>query len=432
MTGSAPRLESRWGTALVMIGVAVGLGNVWRFPYMMGQYGGGAFLALYLLAMVLFGVPALIAEWTLGRATRKGPPGAYALSGMPAGRFVGLLVFVIVGMATSYYVLVIGWVFLFLFRSVTVGFAADGGPSALAAMLDGGLLRQAVATVAVLAACGLVVIAGLKRGIERVSRLFVPVFFVLTLALVTRSLTLPGAGRGVRYLLTFDPTAITATTVLAVIGQAAFSLALGGTFMVIYGAYLDRSTPLLPLAIQTAGGDLVAALLATFLVVPAVFAAGIEPSSGPTLLFETLPVVFAAIPQGNVVAAVFFLSLGLVAFLSAVGAVEVLVTAVIDVMGWTRARATWTVVAVEAVLAVPAMLSLEYLAKSDLIWGSTGQPLGSLCALVAVAWCLGRAKALENSGLASRSRLASLWLFWIRYVVPVGVVLALISGWIEN
>ncbi len=432
MSHQPTRFHTRWSTLFVLIGVAVGLGNVWRFPYMMGQYGGGAFLVLYLLAMALFGVPALIAEWTLGRTTQRGPPTAYALSGMPGGRYVGLLVFVIVGMATSYYVLVIGWVFLFLIQSLTVGLTAEGGTSPLSAMLDGGFLRQAVATVGVLAACGLVVVAGLKRGIERVSSLFVPVFFLLTLALVARSLTLPGASRGVAYLLDFDPTAITTTTVLAVIGQAAFSLALGGTFMVIYGAYLDASTPLLPLALQTAGGDLLASLLAALLVIPAVFAAGIEPSSGPTLLFETLPVVFAALPHGNAVAAVFFLSLGLVAFLSAVGAIEVLVTAVVDLLGWTRMRAAWTVVIVEALLAIPAMLSLDYLAKSDLIWGSTGQPLGSLFALVAVAWCLGRGRALAASGLAEGSRVARVWLFWIRYVVPIGVILALISGWIES
>ncbi len=415
-----------------MIGVAVGLGNVWRFPYMMGQHGGGAFLVLYVLAVIFFGVPALMAEWTLGRATRRGPPAAYTMSGIPGGRLVGLLVFVIVGMATSYYVLVIGWVFLFLFRSLTTGFSPDDASSALGAMLDGGFVRQAVATVGVLISCGIVVLAGLKRGIERVSGVIVPVFFLLTLALLVRSLTLPGAAQGVRYLLTFDPAAISTMTVLAVIGQAAFSLALGGTFMVIYGAYLDSSMPLVPLAIQTAAGDLLASLLAAFLVVPAVFAAGIEVSSGPTLLFETLPVVFAAIPRGNLVAAVFFLSLGLVAFLSAVGAIEVLVTAVVDLLGWSRSRATWVIVTVEALLAIPAMLSLDYLAKSDLIWGSTGQPLGSLCALVGVAWFLGRARVLEASGLADRGRLAFVWLFWIRYVVPVGVVLALISGWLEG
>jgi len=414
-----------------MIGVAVGLGNVWRFPYMMAEYGGGAFLLLYVLAMVLFGVPALVAEWTLGRVTGQGPAEAYATAGLPAGRFAGGFVFLVILMATSYYVVVIGWVFLFCVRSLTVGLAEASAP----ALFEGTLSHpapQAAAAWLVLVGCGVVVLAGVRSGIERVSRLFVPVFFVLILILVARSVTLPGASEGIRYLIAFDPAAVTGRTLLAVVGQAAFSLALGGTFMVIYGSYLSPSERLGPLAIQTAAGDLVASLLAAFLVIPAVFAVGAEPAAGPPLLFETLPLVFARIPNGLVAAPIFFLALGLVAFLSAVAAVEVLVSALTAYRGWSRARATWTVVVVEALLGIPSMLSLDYLGISDLIWGSTGQPLGSMLALLAVGWCLDRARALESAGLGRSGGLGPLWLFWIRWVVPGGVLIALISGWLDS
>ena len=430
MSATPHTFGHRLSTLLVMVGVAVGLGNVWRFPYMMGEHGGGAFLLLYLAAMVLFGVPALVAEWTLGRATGRGPAEAYASAGLPWGRAGGVLVFVVVAMATSYYVVVIGWVFLYMFRSLAGGFA-EASAAGLFRDTLAHPIPQAASAWLVLAACASVVLAGVRRGIERISRLFVPVFFVLILVLVARSVTLPGAGAGIRYLLTFDPGAVTGRTLLAVVGQAAFSLALGGTFMVVYGSYLPPQQRLGRLAVETAGGDLIASLLAAFLVIPAVFAAGETPTAGPPLLFETLPLVFARVPSGALAAPVFFLALGLVAFLSAVAAVEVLVSSLSAYTGWRRARVAWTVVVVEALLGIPCMLSLDYLALSDLIWGSTGQPLGSILALVAVGWFLDRTRALESAGLRPEG-LGRLWLFWIRWVAPGGVLIALVSGWLDG
>jgi NSS family neurotransmitter:Na+ symporter len=167
------------------------------------------------------------------------------------------------------------------------------------------------------------------------------------------------------------------------------------------------------------------------MVIPAVFAAGLEPSSGPPLLFETLPVVFSAIPAGDLVATIFFLALALVAFLSAVASVEVVVSALIIRRAWSRNRAVWTTVGAAALLGIPSMLSMDYLMKSDLIWGSTMQPLGSLLALVTVGWCLNRARAFEAAGIAGQSRIGRIWLLWIRFVVPIGVGLALLSGWLS-
>lgn len=430
MPATGQRFERRLTTILVMIGVAVGLGNVWRFPYMMGSYGGGAFLVLYLLALLLFGVPALIAEWVLGRATRQGPPGAFVASGMPAGRLAGWTVFVIVGMATSYYVVVIGWVVVYFVIAATGGLEPSSAHELFERTLAN-LPAQVLAAWSVLVACGIVALAGVRGGIERVSRLFVPIFFLLVIGLTVRGLSLPGAWEGVRWLLTFDPGAVTATTLLAVIGQAAFSLALGGTFMVAYGAYLDPDIELPRLAVQTALGDLAASLLAALLVIPAVFAAGLEPTTGPPLLFHTLPSVFAGLPGGGALATLFFLALGLVAFLSAVAAVEVLVAPLVGWLGWPRKRAVWTVVGVEAVLGLPAMMSLEYLETSDLIWGSTGQPFGSLMAVLAVGWALDRGRALQESGLAP-GVVGRLWIAWLRFVVPLAVMFALVGGWLES
>lgn len=419
----------RLATLWVMVGTAVGLGNVWRFPYMMGSYGGGAFLLLYVFTLIIIGVPALAAEWTLGRATGKGPPGAYVAAGLPGGRVPGSLLFLTILMATSYYVVVIGWVVLYLLKAAAGGMAVSDS-AALFEAIRANLPGQMGATWFVLAACGAVVAAGVRKGIARVSGIIVPVFFILLVGLVARSVTLPGAGEGLRYLVTFDPGAITGRTLLAVVGQAAFSLGLGGTFMVLYGAYLRPEARLFPLAVQTAAGDLFASLLAAALVVPAVFAAGLQPTSGPPLLFETLPVVFSTIPGGNLLAAVFFLALGLVAFLSAVAAVEAIVAPLATRAGWTRRRAIAVVVTAEALLAIPSMVSMDYLTSSDLIWGSTMQPVGSVVAIVAVAWSMKQGRALQTAGLSSDSRYGRLWIVWLRFVVPAAVLLSLISGWL--
>ncbi|MFC1629336.1 sodium-dependent transporter [Gemmatimonadota bacterium] len=263
----------RLATLFVMVGVAVGLGNVWRFPYMMGAYGGGTFLFIYILAMCVFGIPALVAEWALGRETGEGPPGALVKAGLPGGRIVGSALFITVIMALSYYAVVIGWVLLYLVRAITTGLqGAD--PATVFETTIHGFAGQTIATWIVLSGCAVVILAGVKKGIERVSRIFIPVFFVLLIGLMIRSLTLPGASAGIRYLITFDVNAITGRTFLAVVGQVFFSMALGGTFMVTYGSYLRKDVRPVPLAIQTATGDLLAAVLAAFLVIPAVFAAG--------------------------------------------------------------------------------------------------------------------------------------------------------------
>jgi len=431
MSTNQEQFGRRLATLFVMVGVAVGLGNVWRFPYMMGTYGGGTFLFLYIFALVLFGIPALIAEWALGRKTGEGPPGAYISAGLPGGRYVGSALFLTVLMATSYYVVVIGWVLLYLVRAITTGLQ-DADPATVFETTVHGFSGQAIATSVVLAGCAFVILAGVKKGIERVSRIFIPIFFILMIILMIRSLTLPGASAGIRYLITFDVSAFTGRTLLAVVGQVFFSMALGGTFMVTYGAYLRKDVRPVSLAVQTATGDLMAALLAAFLVIPAVFAAGLEPTSGPTLLFETLPVVFAAIPAGDLVATIFFFALALVAFLSAVAAIEVLVSPLVIRRGWSRKKAVWTVVTAAALLGIPSLLSIDYLMKSDLIWGSTMQPLGSLMALITVGWCVHRANAFEAAGLTEGSRTGRLWLVWIRFVVPIGVTLALLSGWLAD
>ena len=313
---TSPRQQERetfssvWGMALALLGVAIGLGNFWRFPYMMGIFGGGAFLAVYLFVVAVVGVPALLAELTLGRATGRGPALAFAAAGLPAGRQIGGLLFVGVAMAMTYYLVVLGWLAVFFCLSLGAAFGVgtlDGGSFA---WLHAQWGVQVAAAGAVAAAAAWVVGRGVRDGIERISRLFLPAFGALTLLLAAWSLSLPGAADGLRYLFTFDAAALTPRAVMAAVGQAFFSLGLGGTFLVIYGSYLPADAPLPRRAVTTAAGDVAASLLAVVVIMPLAFAYGLSPASGPPLLFEVLPTAFAAMPGGDWFGALFFLGLG--------------------------------------------------------------------------------------------------------------------------
>lgn len=425
------RFASRVGVVLSMIGVAVGLGNVWRFPYMLGSYGGSAFLLVYLAAALLIGVPALMGEWALGRHTRRGTVGAFERAGFPGGHGVGWFFFAVVTAATAYYVNVIGWV---AWHGLVEASTPLGRPWEGAWILppDRGfvarsMILQAALTTSVVGACVLVLRRGLRRGIERASRILTPLLFGGLLVLIIRSVTLPGSAEGLRWLLDVDLAALTPAVVLAALSQVIFSLALGGTFMVVYGSYLDEDERLGPNAVFTVLGDTGAGLLAGLAIVPAVFALGMEPGSGPGLLFATIPEMLARVPGGWAVGAVFFVALGGAAFLSAVAAFEVLVAGLTDNTSMSRSRAVTIMALGVLLLAVPPMINMEIFIPWDLTFGSGMQTLGALVAAVAFGWALDRGRALEALASGSPTALHRGLHLWIRFVIPLAILT--VGGW---
>lgn len=426
--------SSTWGAIFALLGVAIGLGNVWRFPYMMGLFGGGAFLVLYLVLVGTVGIPALMAEMALGRHTRAGPLGSFAHAGLPGGRLAGGVLYLGVGMAMSYYLVVVGWIVAYvgIIAGNLVGLAGGFSPTTFTLVQDNWLLQVGCAALVAVASAE-VVGRGVRAGIERISGLFVPLFAALMILLVVRSVTLPGAEEGLRYLISPDWTELTPRAVLMAVGQAFFSLGLGGTFLVIYGSYLPDDASLAKRAFSTAAGDVAASLLAAFAVMPAVFASGLSPAEGPQLLFSVLPAASAAIPGGLIFALVFFVGLGCVAFLSGVAAVEVLVGSLVDTFGWPRRRTAWILCGLLVVVGIPATRSLEYLMMSDQVWGSTMQPLGSVVAVAALTWALDKRHAQAQLATESGDLPAWVesWYRWVRWAVPVGVIGALLSGWID-
>ncbi len=420
------RFSSRLGLVATMIGVAVGLGNVWRFPYMVGRYGGASFVLVYALAVVFLCIPALMAEWALGRQTQRGTLGAFERGRLPGGRGVGRFFFAVVTAATAYYTLAIGWV---LYAAVGQVVRALGGEWSEATILPPetgfdahSMGLQTLTTAVVILACVAVLRRGLRGGIEKASRWIVPALFITLMVLIVRSVTLPGAWAGISwYILKFDLQALTPGAVFAALGQAFFSLSLGGTFMVVYGSYLEPDMPLGRSAVITAMGDLAAGLLAGLAILPAVVALGLEPGTGPGLIFYTLPKMFAAIPFGWFFGLIFFLALFAAAFLSDVAAFEVLVAGLTDNTRLSRRKAIWIMAGFVLLLALPPMINLRIFVPWDLTFGSGMQVLGSLAAVVTFAWCLSPKVAARELGGAR-------WLlYWLRFAVPAALLL--VGGW---
>jgi NSS family neurotransmitter:Na+ symporter len=423
---------SRFGTLMALIGVAVGLANVWRFPYLAGKFGGAAFVALYLLFNVLFGVPAIMAEWTLGRLTRQGPAGAFQTAGMPGGRAIGFLLFFTIFMAESYYVVVVGQVLFYAIEIAFSGASATDPAGYFQATLTGINFWNLCATAGTFLGVGGVLYLGVRKGIESTSRVVMPVVYLSLLVVVARCLSLPGGLDGLRFYLLPDFSKIDGPTMLAALGQVFFSLSLGGTFFLLYGSYLREDENIPVTAIQTAVGDVSAAFLAGLAVLPAVFALGIEPTSGPSLLFITLPGVFGAMPWGGVIGGLFFASFFAAAFLSAVAAMEVLVDGLQHYTGWGRGRALVVLVAADFLIALPSMASSRVLMWNDMVWGSTMQPVGSAVTLVALGWFVSRGRALAEVNRGSTIGVGGFWIFWIRWVIPVAIALVLVYGWLPQ
>lgn len=423
---------SRFGTLMTIIGVAIGLGNVWRFPYMVGKFGGAAFVLFYVLVSVVIGIPALMAEFALGRHTRRGPVGAFAAGGFPFGRQVGWFFFFVVLAATGYYSAVIGWVLYYALGQAAAVFHLSLDAAAIRPPDRGfaakSFVLQLACTGVVILACAIVVLKGVRSGIETASKVLMPGLMVILLLLAVRSLTLPGAMQGVEwYILKFDVTDLNANVMLAAMGHMMFSLSLGGTYMVIYGSYLRADESLASPAIWTVIGDTGSALLAGFAIIPAVFALGLEPTSGPGLIFSTLPKVFAAIPLGSVFGFLFFVGLLGAGYLSDVGAVEVAVAGLTDNTGLSRKQAVWITSGAVFILAIPPSINNGIFVPWDLTFGSGMQTLGSLLAVITFGWCVHRSAALEE--LASRDkRAAPAWLIhWIRFGIPAAILV--IGGW---
>ncbi len=416
------------GIVLSFIGVAVGLGNVWRFPYMVAAFGGGAFLLVYLIILFAFGIPALLAELTLGRISQHGPVGTFSRIGLPGGKWWGWLLFLTVLMGTSYYTVVVGWVLKYFLISLG-GQITHINPANFFDRVLGGFFGQFIPTAVVLTLVMFVLFFGINKGVERVSKVFIPLLFALFVVLIFRTLTLPGAVAGLKFYFLPDFSKLNWSVVTAAMGQVFFSLSLGGTFLLTYASYLPKDSNLNLNALFTGLGDGLAAIFAGLVIVPAAYLFGLQLNSGPPLTFVTAPLIFQNLPGGDLFAAIFFFSLFIAAYLSDVAAFEVLVVTFQEEWGWQRRPAVLLIGAIELSLACLSMISLDFLLKNDLIWGSTMQPVGSALVIIGLTWFVGRQRTLHEINPSSRTLpWEKIWFVWIKFVLPLGIAIILIMG----
>ncbi|MEO7964721.1 MAG: sodium-dependent transporter [Gemmatimonadaceae bacterium] len=430
MTAPRATFASRMGTILTMVGVAVGLGNVWRFPYLVGRFGGAAFVLFYIAVALIIGVPAIMAEWLVGRHTRRGTLGAFERGGFPGGRLIGGFLFCVVVAATAYYTIVVGWVLYFGIAGLLSIVGVKLNASAILPPQSGfnptSFLLQVACTVAVIWSCAVVQMHGLRSGIEKASKIIMPALYAILVVLIIRSLTLPGAGAGVRwYIGHFAWRDLTPTVMVAAMGQAIFSLSLGGTFMLTYGSYLADGESLRGSAVWTSVGDTAAGIMAGFVIFPAVFAFGLQPGSGPGLLFDTIPRVFARMPAGSLFGFLFFAGLFGAAYLSDVAAFEVLVAGIVDNSKIERPKAIKMTAVIVGIVALVPMLNLDIFVKWDLTFGSGMQTLGALLTVITAGWFLNRATLLEQLGEDDATR--RVLVFAIRWIIPLAMLA--VGGW---
>ena len=419
-----------------MIGVAVGLGAVWRFPYMVGKFGGAAFVLFYLGVVLFIGIPALMAEWILGRHTQRGTLGAYEKGALPGGKYVGYFLFFIVFWATGYYSNALGWVGFHALGELVNVFGGHLDAGAILPPQQGfdltSFLLQLSMTAFVIFTCGIVLVKGLRKGIERTSKWIVPSLFVILIILIFRSVTLSGAKQGIDWFIgSFRFDALKPSVMAAALGMAFFSMSLGGTFMVIYGSYLEKKAVISKNAVFTGIAASLAGILAGFAIFPAVFAFGLEPNSGPGLIFSTLPKTFDLMPAGWVFGLLFFVGLFGAAYLSDVAAFEVLVGGLLDNTKLDRKRAVFLICAIVYVLAIPPMINMKVFVPWDLTFGSGMQVLGSLLAVVTAGWFIKRYEFLKELNVG-RFFFQTFLYWWLRIIVPVSILFVGINWVLES
>ncbi|QDG53708.1 sodium-dependent transporter [Persicimonas caeni] len=444
------------GFVLAAVGSAVGLGNVWKFPYITGINGGGAFVLVYLGCIAVVGLPLLIAEMSIGRRSQKEPVGAFS-SLAHAGRggklwgIFGWLAVVTAFLLLSFYSVVGGWTIGYFIKAVSGTFTPEAAASS-GEIFDTFVSDPVQSTIyhaIFMAACIGVVLGGVSRGIERAARVLMPVFAVLLLVLLGYSLTLDGAGEALRFMFYPDFSKLTPAAVLEALGHSFFTLSLGMGVMIVYGSYLSKQDSVFKSGLAVSIADTLIALAAGVTIFGIVFSAGKEPGSGAGLVFITLPSLFAQLPAGSLWAAIFFLLLGFAALTSGMSILEVAVAYFVDERGKSRKVATLTFGGIIFALGLLSVLSFSVLSDVHLMTVGQGDELkdltvfdtldylisnwaltlGGLGVALYAGWGVSRDDlwdelkddALGKAGFAG-------WFLITRFVAPVAVILVLLHS----
>ena len=435
---------SKLGIIMATAGSALGLGNIYRFPIEAGNNGGGAFLIVYLAVALLIGTPLMISEFIIGRRAKSNPVGAFRKLQGKRGAWpvVGWMGIVCAFLILAFYTTVAGWTLGYLGKSIANNFAhQDLGQiqSQFNAFVTHPWL-PIVCQLAFLALTAVVVVRGVKDGIERWSKILMPLLLVIMVVLCVKSLTLPGAADGLRFLFMPDFSKITGAVVLSALGQSFFSLSIGMGALITYGSYISRSDNMVSSAGSVVLADTLVAVLAGVIIFPAAMSFGIPAEAGSSLAFTTLPMIFQQMTGGYFFCLIFFLLLVIATLTSTISLLEVIVAALTEEFHLSRPKAAWTGAALTAVIGVVATLSFRHVdllsvgGKSafdilDFVTSHYIMPIGGLLIVLFVGWRLKRADTLDEltNGGTLKTGIRKAILFIIRFICPVAIAVIFVS-----
>lgn len=437
--------SSTLGVLAATLGSAVGLGNIWKFPSMTGQNGGAAFVLVYLVCVALIALPVMISEFVIGRRAQANNVGAFKklapktpwfLTGVSGVAAAFLIMF--------FYTDVAGWVYAYAFKALTGQLA--GADATKTADIFSGYVGSVAGPVAwqwiVLVTISVIIIAGVTKGIERMTKTLLPILFVLLIVCDIRALSLPGAMEGVKYLFQPDLAKITPAVILAALGLAFFKLSVGMGTMTTYGSYIGKGENMPTNAVKVALSDTLVSLMAGLAIFPAVFAFGFKPDAGPSLLFITIPAVFQTMPFGQVFLTMFFVLAAIAATGAMISLLEVPVAYLTEEHGWSRVVATVSSAALMGSVGLLATLSTSTLAEKlvmgktffdlfDFVSSNILLPVGGILICLFVGWKLGPAVLSDeasNGGTLGNRLVLRVLSVLIRYVAPIAILLVLLNG----
>lgn len=439
---------SKLGFIFAVVGSAVGLANIWRFPYIVGQNGGAAFIFVYLMCLLLIGFPVFMSEILIGRTTQTSPSGAFeALGHSRKWGWAGKMTIATGFLVSSFYSAVAGWILGYLVEAIKGNVSSFQSTSQAISHYEGLMgspLWGVTFHFAFIAICTAVLFLGVRSGIERGNKIMMPMLFAVLILLAGWGLTMPNADKGLSFLLTPEWSALTPMAILTALGQAFFTLSLGQGTMVTYGSYLNKKENLISSCLPIVAMDTLVSILAAVAVFTIVFSVQLEPDSGPGLIFHTLPWAFSQIPFGHVIAVLFFLLIVIAALTSEISAMEPTIAYLIDEWGWNRNRAVAACAIGAFLLGIPSALSfslleeyklagMNFLELMDFLATGILIPIGGLFAVVLVGWKWGIGNALKSMKEGAETTFTkNPWLgkyFWFcfKYSAPILIGLILIN-----
>lgn len=420
---------SRAAVIMAMAGSAIGLGNIWRFPYMVGEYGGAAFILVFILCSFLLSFPIFLSEAVIGRRTSANAIGAMKKLAPGSGwKVLGYLSVVTPMIIVSYYSIVGGWSIEYFFKSFSLNFG-DFRPT--------GWVPLIFNTIFLALSCGIVAF-GVKAGIEKFNKISIPLLFVLIVLIMIYSVNMPGADKGIDYLIKPDFSKITGRTFAFALGQSFYSMSLGMGIVLTYSSYVHKDENLVASGAGTVLAALLFSILAGFAIMPAVFSAGIAPSSGPGLVYQTLPHVFTGMGASSspllatIIAVLFFFSVVVAAMTSSISLIEVGVAYLVEEKGIKRSVACLLVFLLAWVLGLASVFSMEAFGKVDAFSSNFMLTVGVMLVVLFVGWKMDKKEIrdeLTNGGTIN-NKVFGVFYFLVRYVAPIVVMIIFISNFV--